>query len=125
MGRLAAHAQEVCGLKWSPDGKFLASGGNDNLLHVWKAMEGSFCTQDTPFHTFTDHQAAVKVQKVTKTSVIVYSAFQNYMRFFSSKKYFLLLSDSNLIFLISQKNYHYPSLNVGHNSSHSVFLYDK
>ena len=66
MGRLAAHAQEVCGLKWSPDGKFLASGGNDNLLHVWKAMEGSFCTQDTPFHTFTDHQAAVKVQKLQK-----------------------------------------------------------
>ena len=66
MGRLAAHAQEVCGLKWSPDGKFLASGGNDNLLHVWKAMEGSFCTEDTPFHTFTDHQAAVKVQKITK-----------------------------------------------------------
>ena len=68
VGRLAAHAQEVCGLKWSPDGKFLASGGNDNLLHVWKGMEGSFCTEDTPFHTFTDHQAAVKVQKNYKNN---------------------------------------------------------
>lgn len=33
--RLAGHRQEVCGLKWSPDGQYLASGGNDNRLHVW------------------------------------------------------------------------------------------
>jgi cell division cycle protein 20 (cofactor of APC complex) len=30
-----AHRQEVCGLKWSPDGQQLASGGNDNLLCIW------------------------------------------------------------------------------------------
>lgn len=30
-----AHRQEVCGLKWSPDGSQLASGGNDNLLCIW------------------------------------------------------------------------------------------
>lgn len=30
-----AHKQEVCGLKWSPDGSQLASGGNDNLLCIW------------------------------------------------------------------------------------------
>jgi WD40 repeat protein len=29
------HRQEVCGLKWSPDGQQLASGGNDNLLCIW------------------------------------------------------------------------------------------
>lgn len=28
--KLAGHKQEVCGLKWSFDGKQLASGGNDN-----------------------------------------------------------------------------------------------
>ncbi|CAL8466961.1 g6497 [Coccomyxa elongata] len=30
---LRGHEQEVCGLKWSPSGAQLASGGNDNLLH--------------------------------------------------------------------------------------------
>ena len=33
--RLSSHEQEVCGLKWSPSGQQLATGGNDNLLHVW------------------------------------------------------------------------------------------
>ena len=31
----AAHAYEICGLQWSPDGKWLASGGNDNVVNVW------------------------------------------------------------------------------------------
>ena len=36
--RLEGHRQEVCGLKWSPDNQYLASGGNDNretiLIHT-------------------------------------------------------------------------------------------
>jgi cell division cycle 20-like protein 1 (cofactor of APC complex) len=35
--RIEAHKQEVCGLKWSFDGKYLASGGNDNKLKIWAA----------------------------------------------------------------------------------------
>jgi cell division cycle protein 20 (cofactor of APC complex) len=31
------HVAEVCGLEWRPDGHFLASGGNDNLVHIWDA----------------------------------------------------------------------------------------
>lgn len=50
---LQGHSQEVCGLKWSPDGKLLASGGNDNLVNIWTA-EGE------QRHTLSDHQAAVK-----------------------------------------------------------------
>ena len=34
---LAGHAQEVCSLKWSPDGATLASGSNDNTLCLWDA----------------------------------------------------------------------------------------
>jgi WD40 repeat protein len=34
--RLEAHRQEVCGLRWSFDGRRLASGGNDNRLFVWE-----------------------------------------------------------------------------------------
>lgn len=37
--RFQGHSQEVCGLRWSHDGQYLASGGNDNkvrltVLHV-------------------------------------------------------------------------------------------
>jgi cell division cycle protein 20 (cofactor of APC complex) len=31
------HTQEICGLEWSPDGKVLASGGNENVLCLWDA----------------------------------------------------------------------------------------
>ncbi len=30
--RYQGHTQEVCGLRWSPDGQLLASGGNDNKV---------------------------------------------------------------------------------------------
>ena len=54
--RLAAHKQEVCGLKWSFDEpSFLASGGNDNQLHV---VDSRNPTQ--PVQRFSDHTAAVK-----------------------------------------------------------------
>jgi cell division cycle 20-like protein 1 (cofactor of APC complex) len=52
--RLTGHRQEVCGLKWSPDGQFLASGGNDNKLFVWSGAA------NTPMQTYTEHLAAVK-----------------------------------------------------------------
>ncbi|CAO3616116.1 unnamed protein product [Cunninghamella echinulata] len=32
---LEGHESEVCGLKWRSDGMLLASGGNDNTVHVW------------------------------------------------------------------------------------------
>jgi hypothetical protein len=32
---LHKHAQEVCGLRWSPDENFLASGGNENFINIW------------------------------------------------------------------------------------------
>lgn len=57
---LRAHEQEVCGLKWSPDGTSLASGGNDNLLCVWDAAAASSGGVVTPRHRLTGHCAAVK-----------------------------------------------------------------
>ncbi|CAH1781720.1 unnamed protein product [Owenia fusiformis] len=57
IGTLANHSQEVCGLAWSPDGRHLGSGGNDNLVNIWGAtMQESA----SPIHTFTQHLAAVK-----------------------------------------------------------------
>ncbi|TKY89569.1 hypothetical protein EX895_001354 [Sporisorium graminicola] len=51
---LRAHRQEVCGLKWNTETNQLASGGNDNRLIVWDALN------ETPLHRFTQHTAAVK-----------------------------------------------------------------
>ncbi|XP_021905564.1 cell division cycle 20.5, cofactor of APC complex-like, partial [Carica papaya] len=54
---IRAHTQEVCGLKWSKEGKLLASGGNDNLVYVWEAAK----MKSTNFlFRFNDHCAAVK-----------------------------------------------------------------
>lgn len=59
---LAGHDQEVCGLKWSPDGSYLASGGNDNLLCIWDAASSSTSASSpiAPKHVLRDHNAAVK-----------------------------------------------------------------
>ncbi|XP_057900810.1 cell division cycle protein 20 homolog [Melospiza georgiana] len=56
---LAGHTHEVCGLRWSLDGRYLASGGSDNLANVWPCTQcggGNFA----PLQTFTQHQDAVK-----------------------------------------------------------------
>jgi cell division cycle protein 20 (cofactor of APC complex) len=50
------HSQEVCGVRWSPDGSQLATGGNDNLLCVWDLLSSS----DKPRHVMEQHTAAVK-----------------------------------------------------------------
>ncbi|XP_076837495.1 cell division cycle protein 20 homolog isoform X2 [Brachyhypopomus gauderio] len=55
---LRGHSQEVCGLTWSPDGRYLASGGNDNLVNIWPSVQGA--SQQTAVHSFTEHQGAVK-----------------------------------------------------------------
>ncbi|CAK6966889.1 cell division cycle protein 20 homolog [Scomber scombrus] len=58
---LTGHSQEVCGLKWSPDGRYLASGGNDNLVCVWPRMqEGSVSNESQAVHCWSEHQGAVK-----------------------------------------------------------------
>lgn len=54
VGKLSGHKQEICGLKWSPDGQQLCSGGNDNKLMIWNMKSSS------PVLKFSDHNAAVK-----------------------------------------------------------------
>jgi cell division cycle 20-like protein 1 (cofactor of APC complex) len=80
VARLAGHRSEVCGLRWSPDDRQLASGGNDNALLVWQAGGGGAgartmrvgggggatsptsdpANNQQPLLRFTDHTAAVK-----------------------------------------------------------------
>ncbi|KAK9835660.1 hypothetical protein WJX74_005241 [Apatococcus lobatus] len=52
--KLSGHRSEVCGLKWSPDDREIASGGNDNQLFIWNQHS------DSPILRFGDHAAAVK-----------------------------------------------------------------
>ncbi|XP_055809574.1 protein FIZZY-RELATED 2-like [Solanum dulcamara] len=54
VSKLSGHKSEVCGLKWSPDSRELASGGNDNRLFVWN----NHSTQ--PVLKYCEHTAAVK-----------------------------------------------------------------
>lgn len=56
---LSGHSLDVCGLQWSPNGRFLASGGNDNLINIWDTYHHD--PWSNPSHTFKSHTAAVKV----------------------------------------------------------------
>ncbi|KAI5670337.1 hypothetical protein M9H77_10701 [Catharanthus roseus] len=56
---MKVHTGEVCGLKWSPTGNILASGGNDNRVYIWHAskMSSSACNY---MYCLKEHTAAVK-----------------------------------------------------------------
>ncbi|GJU35466.1 cell division cycle 20.2, cofactor of APC complex-like protein [Tanacetum coccineum] len=58
--RYSGHHQEVCGLKWSGSGQQLASGGNDNLLHIWDRTKASANAPTQYLHRMEEHTAAVK-----------------------------------------------------------------
>lgn len=51
--RFTGHTQEICGLKWSPNNEYLASGSNDNTVRVWK--HGSPISKE-----LKGHESAVK-----------------------------------------------------------------
>uniref|UniRef100_A0A7S3AYK9 CDC20/Fizzy WD40 domain-containing protein n=1 Tax=Haptolina ericina TaxID=156174 RepID=A0A7S3AYK9_9EUKA len=62
VGTLQGHHQEVCGLKWSPAGSLLASGGNDNTLNIWddRYQRLKRGCAEASLHRITAHKAAVK-----------------------------------------------------------------
>lgn len=63
LATLSGHTQEVCGLRWSPDGRYLASGGNDNLVCVWpRVQEGGLGNGNQSIRSWSEHQGAVKVR---------------------------------------------------------------
>lgn len=39
LAKISAHGQQICGLAWSPDDQFLASGGNDNVCMLFDLYE--------------------------------------------------------------------------------------
>ncbi|KAH7671908.1 Anaphase promoting complex Cdc20 Cdh1 and Ama1 subunits protein [Dioscorea alata] len=51
------HRGRVCGLKWSPSGRQLASGGGDGLVHIW---ELSMASSQRWLHRFNSHKGSAK-----------------------------------------------------------------
>jgi WD40 repeat protein len=47
IAKIAAHKQQICGLAWSPDGVYLATGGNDNACLLFDLGEVLLPHQDT------------------------------------------------------------------------------
>ena len=52
--RYKAHNQEICGLKLSPDGTMIATGGNDNKMVLFSLKTMS------KMAVWNEHNAAVK-----------------------------------------------------------------
>ncbi len=43
------HSRAVLALSWSPDSRFIASGGDDKTVQVWDVVDGRrICTYDGP-----------------------------------------------------------------------------
>lgn len=55
VSKVQAHSHEACQVSWSPDGKMLASGGNDDVVRIWDVTKWA-----SPRFTFSEHKAAVK-----------------------------------------------------------------
>ena len=108
VGSLGGHTQEICGLKWSPDGRYLASGGNDNLLNIWPQVVGQHYTETSPLYTFSHHQAAVKVSSLllVKSSKLSHKnisrSIWGYVRFPQNSNLLVSLSGSGMVSMATQ-----------------------
>ena len=65
VNELSYHTREVCGLKWSSNGRFLASGADDCLVCIWDISASSLSPAShsssmQPFKVLREHKAAVK-----------------------------------------------------------------
>lgn len=61
VGTLNGHlGHEICGLKWSPDGKYLASGANDNKVNLWSGSNITLNADSVSPMQQLGHMSAVK-----------------------------------------------------------------
>lgn len=76
------HSSEICCIAYSPDGNYIASGGHDHKVKLWKTTNG-FC-----FVTFTEHTNRVTgVEFSKKKQFLVSSSLDGTVRAFDIKRY--------------------------------------
>ena len=85
-------------MSWSPDGKYLASGGNDNVVCVWNSSAGECFAGQTPHLTLTEHQVNRSTKKKSGCFELFLLGSKDVMK---SKMYKI---DLEVIFLILSKN---------------------
>jgi len=69
VGMFQFHTHEVCGLKWDLSGRFLASGGNDNMLCIWDIRKTSGQPSNGAFHGQTGITTSGPSQHVRRNSI--------------------------------------------------------
>lgn len=61
VGTINGHSgHEVCSLKWSPDGKHLASGANDNKVNIWSVANMTLDAESVSPVQSLGHSSAIK-----------------------------------------------------------------
>ena len=68
---LTHHKGAVRSIACSPDGTFVASGGEDRKIRIWRASDGAL------IHTFTGHVAAVTAVGISPDGAMLVSGDQN------------------------------------------------
>jgi len=59
IGLFNSHSHEVCGVKWSPDERYMTSGGADALVNVFEHSQIG-TTNPCTLYSFNEHTAPVK-----------------------------------------------------------------
>ena len=57
------HQGEVCGMKWSPDGRHLVTGSNDNLVRIYDAS-------GRQIYIMNEHKAAIKALAFSPSGIL-------------------------------------------------------
>eukprot|EP00842_Homolaphlyctis_polyrhiza_P001800 jgi/Hompol1/2620/HPOL_002982-RA len=65
------HQHDMNAIAYSPDGQFIATGGDDGKLKLWNTQTG-FC-----FVTFTEHSGGITAVEFAKRGQVVFSASQD------------------------------------------------
>jgi hypothetical protein len=60
LARITVHTQQICGLAWSSDGDSFASGGNDNMCHLFDARR--ILVEAASHRTSADRMAAMTLE---------------------------------------------------------------